>query len=167
MKPAKFEDNNGTATYSIPEARNLSMMNSIVTREPTESNLSSIPNIVTPPSLRNFETKPYINSDNKNTLSLNEDVEANRMEDPVNVNEIIRKSKSGTSATMKKVSPPNLEEDILNSQLPNTSSMEFKAKKSVGGSLYKSLIDNSANRVMPGGSRKAGGRKGGRKTRRN
>jgi len=183
MKPAKFKDNNGNSTYSIPEARNLSTMKNIVTQEPTESNLSAIPNMVTPPNVGTFETKPYENSVNenvnKNTLSLNEDVEANRTKNSAKVNQIIGKTRSGMSSKTNTMAPPNPENDVirLNSQEPNvSSSMEFtgnnkrKTGNPVGGSLYRDLITNSVNKVvgavMPGGSRKVGRRKG-RKTRRN
>jgi len=188
MKPAKFKDNNGNSTYSIPEARNLSTMNNIVTEEPTESNLSTIPNMVSPPNVGTFETKPYENesssdsdaeNSNMNTLTLNKDAEANRTKDSAKVNEIIGKTRSGTSSKMNTMAPPNPENDVirLNSQEPNvSSSMEFtgnnkrKTDNPVGGSLYRDLITNSVNKVvgavMPGGSRKVGRRKG-RKTRRN
>jgi len=191
MKPATFKDSNGKTTYSIPEARNLSTMTNIVTQDPTESNLSAIPNMVTPPNVGTFKTKPYKNSgndsesdsesenDNMNTLTLNEDVEANRTNNSAKVNEIIGKTRSGISSKMNTVAPPNPEDDVirLNSQEPNvSSSMEFtgnnkrKTGNPVGGSLYRDLITNSVNKVvgavMPGGSRKVG-RKKGRKTRRN
>lgn len=192
MKPAAFKDSNGNSTYSIPEARNLSTMKNIVTQEPTESNLSAIPNMETPPNVGTFKTTPYENesesssssesdgeNNNMNTLSLNEDVEANRTKNSVKVNKIIGKTRSGMGSKMNTVSPPNVGEDVirLNSQEPNvSSSMEFtgnnkrKADNPVGGSLYRDLITNSVTSavktVMPGGSRKAGRRKG-RKTRRN
>jgi thiol-disulfide isomerase/thioredoxin len=163
MAPAEFKDTStGKATNSLPDARNKTLMESLVTQEPTTSNMSKIPSLTRPPNVENkarfnsFTTSPF-QDENQGTLPFNSKTSATRnRKSNENVGSILSKAKSASPKrfslnALEDVKVPNLKEDILDTQQKMDSGLEFtpigskkkEEEPATGGSLYAALLHAS------------------------
>jgi len=169
MQPAEFKDvNTGKATNALPDARNKELMESLVVQEPTEANVSKIPNMTKAPNVNNkeqfnaFTTSPF-QEENQGTLPLNSKATASRNKKSLaNLKNILsgpRASniKSSKEELLEGISVPNTKMDVLDSQTKGSKDLEFmpdddevkKASKTVGGSLYASMLEATRDLAAP------------------
>lgn len=149
--PAEFQSTEtGAPTNALPDARNQEVLKTILTEEP-QTVIKNVPNMIKAPNVTTEETTTLEPTNDRN---FPEDVETLRSKrntellSGVTTNELFTTTSTASA-------PPNVAEDVLNSQKPSVkeSDTEFtytpaktdelpKAGKGVllGGSLYSSLL---------------------------
>jgi hypothetical protein len=152
--PAEFQSvETGASTNALPDARNQEVLKTILTEEP-QTVIKNVPNMTKAPNI-SLETTSSAPLEPTNDRNFPEDVEALRSKRNMELLENNLSTGETFTSTSTVSSPPNMAEDVLNSQRPavKASETEFtytpaktnelpKAGKGVllGGSLYSSLL---------------------------